>query len=255
MLDARRTRATCTVLERRRDRRVRSPCASVSAMLCVGRRAPRACFWPTIRAIACLTRSRSAVNGVAGAPRPKPATATRSDGDRRSMNALAAWRSPSRRRSGCSAGRRRSRSAGRRSRFRSCCSRPAAAAAAAPPARAPSGTHSAVTTRRGVAVDPDGEVGRRQIRRSACRGRRRRSTSSDVTSTDDWKLGFGGGCCAAPTRAEPAETAQHAERRTQRRLSLRARVRPPRLLPIVICPPARGSPAARGRRGGRRRRP
>ena len=49
-------------------------------------------FCPTIRAIACLIRARSAVNGVDGAPRPMPATATRSDGASRSMNALAALR-------------------------------------------------------------------------------------------------------------------------------------------------------------------
>ena len=48
------------------------------------------CFCPTIRASACLIRARSAVNGVDGAPTPNPATATRSDGASRSMNALAA---------------------------------------------------------------------------------------------------------------------------------------------------------------------
>src|SRR3989442_1513694 len=42
----------------------------------------------------CLTRARSAVNTVAGAPVPKPATAMRSEGDSRSMNAFAARAMP-----------------------------------------------------------------------------------------------------------------------------------------------------------------
>ena len=44
-----------------------------------------------MRAIARFTRSRSGVNVVDGAPMPNPATATRSDGARRSMNPLAAF--------------------------------------------------------------------------------------------------------------------------------------------------------------------
>ena len=45
-----------------------------------------AAIWPVMRAMACFTRSRSAVNGIAGVPRPKATTANRSDADNRSMN-------------------------------------------------------------------------------------------------------------------------------------------------------------------------
>ena len=64
------------------------PIASTIAMLCVVLNS--GVFWPTIREIACLTRARSDVKAVAGAPKPMPATATRSDGVSLSMNALAA---------------------------------------------------------------------------------------------------------------------------------------------------------------------
>ncbi len=46
--------------------------------------------WPAIRPMASFTRWRSAMNGVAGPPMPRLTAATRSSGDRRSMNALAA---------------------------------------------------------------------------------------------------------------------------------------------------------------------
>ena len=45
---------------------------------------------PAIRPIASLTRWRSAMNGVAGPPSPRLTAATRSLGDNRSMKALAA---------------------------------------------------------------------------------------------------------------------------------------------------------------------
>ena len=74
------------------DRSPRSmACASMSAMLCPRSTGRLACFWPAIREIACLMRARSAVKVVEGAPVPKPATATRSDGDSRSTNAFAAF--------------------------------------------------------------------------------------------------------------------------------------------------------------------
>ena len=47
-------------------------------------------FCPTIRRMASFTRSRSAVNGVAGLPTPSPIAAMRSDGSRWSTNAAAA---------------------------------------------------------------------------------------------------------------------------------------------------------------------
>ena len=69
----------------------RSTCiASPTPMLWPRSPTRLAIFCPTMREIAFLTRRRSAVNGVAGAPVPMPATATRSDGASLSMNPSAA---------------------------------------------------------------------------------------------------------------------------------------------------------------------
>src|SRR6185436_4674712 len=118
---------------------------------------------------------------------------------------------------------------------------PSGGAGAGAEPSAMSGTHSADTTRRGFP----------SIRTRKSAGVRPRTgfplssttvTSSDVTSTDDWKLGLGGGCCC-DDKMEP--------QRPQRPQSKNKKIF---FLPIVIfiCPPARGSPAARARRGDRR---
>ena len=80
--------------------------------------------WPAIRADGFFerSRSRSAMNGVAALPRPRLTAAIRSDGDSRSMNALAAPMTAAAPPGRMWARRRRWRSDGRRSRFRSSCS-------------------------------------------------------------------------------------------------------------------------------------
>src|SRR5712692_3467847 len=77
------------------------------------------------------------------------------------------------------------------------------------PAGSVSGIHSADTTRRGA-------PSMRTVKSAGVRfasGFPRSSTtltSSEVTSIDAWKLGFGG-CCCADTKKEPQRT-QRAER-------------------------------------------
>src|SRR4029077_10097169 len=77
-------------------------------------------------------------------------------------------------------------------------------------------------------------------------------TSSEVTSTDDWKLGFGGGgCCACADRKKPGRT-QRTQSKNQNGVSLRSR-RSPRFFRVVTAfPPPRDIPAAPALRGGRR---
>src|SRR5215216_1936351 len=121
---------------------------------------------------------------------------------------------------------------------------PSGGAGAGADASAISGTHSADTTRRGFP----------SIRTRKSAGVRPGTglplssttvTSSDVTSTDDWKLGFAG-CCADDGRPQRTQTTQ----RQNRILFFSPRTPRSRRLQLnVICPPRRGNPAARERRG------
>ena len=153
-------------------------------MLCVVIPVRPASFCPAIRPIVCLTRARSAVNDVAGAPVPKLATAMRSAGTSRSMNALAARAmpiAPPNRMFGSSTAMTISRPAVAFS-FEVKPSGGGAAAGAAAGA-ATSDTHSALTTRRG-------EPSMRTVKSAGVRvviGCPRSSTtptSSEVTSTE-----------------------------------------------------------------------
>ena len=187
-------------------------------MLCAIRRS--ACvFCPTIRAIACLTRARSAVNGVAGAPTPMPATATRSDGSRRSMKALAALAIADRAAEAdvrlidgdddqAAAGRAlvRAVAVGRRPAARR--ARLGDRAAPTPPSR-PAAALPSIRTMKSAGVRS--VIGLPLSSTTV--------TSSDVTSTDDWKLGFGGGCCCCADRTGTAEHAESAEENQQESFS------------------------------------